>query len=149
MRTLAYGERREFEWDFSPAVAPVSIPRPRTPLSHGPQPADRNFRGSREVLSTADFSVSGRPVGSRIGKPISQRETEMTARVKPETGKNARIMTRELLDCFRRDIDSGHPVFSNRAIQILKECIECEGNFDCEATRLSALNLFASVTARG
>lgn len=56
-------------------------------------------------------------------------------------------MTRELLDCFRRDIDSGHPVFSTRAIQALKECLESGGKFDCEATRLNALSLMASVAA--
>jgi hypothetical protein len=57
-------------------------------------------------------------------------------------------ITREQLDCFRRDIHSGHPVFSTRAIQILRLCIEGEGSFDCEATRLNALNLYNAVTSR-
>ena len=35
-----------------------------------------------------------------------------------------RLITRELLDCYRRDIFSSHPIFSDRAIQSLKECIE-------------------------
>ena len=62
------------------------------------------------------------------------------------TAKRENVVTREWLDCFRRDIDSGHPVFSRRAIQTLKECLECGGTFDCEVTRLNALNLLASVT---
>ena len=57
-------------------------------------------------------------------------------------------LTREQLDCFRRDIHSGHPVFSTRAIQILRLCIEGRGSFDCEATRLNALNLYRAVTSR-
>jgi hypothetical protein len=57
-------------------------------------------------------------------------------------------ITRELLDCFRRDINSGHPVFSLRAIQALKDCIEGGGSFDCEATRLNALNLYSVVSSR-
>jgi len=64
------------------------------------------------------------------------------------TGKRERFITRALLDCFRRDIDSGHPVFSNRAIQALRECIDEGGGFDCEATRLNALNLYAMVAGR-
>lgn len=54
-------------------------------------------------------------------------------------------LTREMLDCYRRDIHSRHPVFSSQAAQSLKECIERGGNFDCEATRLSALNLYSSL----
>lgn len=57
-------------------------------------------------------------------------------------------ITRELLDCFRRDINSGHPVFSLRAIQALRDCIEGGGSFDCEATRLNAVNLYSAVAAR-
>jgi hypothetical protein len=57
-------------------------------------------------------------------------------------------ITRELLDCYYRDIHSGHPVFSNRAIQALKECIERGGRFDCEATRLNAINLYSTVIPR-
>jgi hypothetical protein len=64
------------------------------------------------------------------------------------TAKKDRLITRELLDCFRRDIYSSHPVFSERAIQTLKECIEREGSFDCEATRLNALNLYSDVATR-
>lgn len=64
------------------------------------------------------------------------------------TGKREKFISRELLDCFRRDINSGHPVFSNRAIQALKECLENGGSFDCEATRLNALNLYSVVSAR-
>lgn len=58
-----------------------------------------------------------------------------------------RFITREWLDCFHRDINSRHPVFSSRAIQELRECIE-GGDFDCEATRLSALSLYAAVASR-
>jgi hypothetical protein len=64
------------------------------------------------------------------------------------TGKRDKYITRELLDCFRRDINSGHPVFSIRAIQALKECIENGGGFDCEATRLNALTLYSVVASR-
>ncbi len=56
-----------------------------------------------------------------------------------------RLITRELLDCYRRDIYSCHPVFSTRAIQSLKESIERGGDFDCEATRINALNLYSTV----
>lgn len=55
------------------------------------------------------------------------------------------IMTREMLDCYRRDIHSRHPVFSSQAAQLLKDCIERGGSFDCEATRLSAMNLYSSL----
>lgn len=55
------------------------------------------------------------------------------------------LVTRELLDCFRRDINSSHPIFSDRAIQSLQECIELGGAFDCEATRLSALHLYTTI----
>jgi hypothetical protein len=55
------------------------------------------------------------------------------------------VMTREMLDCYRRDIHSRHPVFSTQAAQSLKECIERGGSFDCEATRLSAMNLYSSL----
>lgn len=65
------------------------------------------------------------------------------------TAQRENLITRELLDCFRRDIASGHPVFSHRAIQVLKECLECGGRFDCEATRLNALALFASLPVHG
>lgn len=56
------------------------------------------------------------------------------------------MMTRELLDCYRRDISSQHPVFHNRAVDLLKDCIERGGQFDCEATRLSALSLYRTLT---
>ena len=56
------------------------------------------------------------------------------------------IMTRELLDCYRRDISSRHPVFYNRAIDSLRDYIERGGQFDCEATRLSALSLYSSLS---
>jgi hypothetical protein len=64
------------------------------------------------------------------------------------TGNREKYLTRELLDCFRRDIDSGHPVFANRAIQALKDVIESGGGFDCEATRLNAINLYSGVASR-
>ena len=57
-------------------------------------------------------------------------------------------ITREQLDCFLRDINSGHPIFSTRAIQILRLCIEGRGSFDCEATRLNALKLYNIVASR-
>lgn len=63
------------------------------------------------------------------------------------TAKKDRLITRELLDCYRRDIYSSHPVFSDRAIQTLKECIERGSDFDCEATRLNALDLYVSVAS--
>jgi len=56
-----------------------------------------------------------------------------------------RLITRELLDCYRRDIYSSHPVFSTRAIQSLKESIERGSDFDCEATRINALDLYSAV----
>jgi|APCry1669189665_1035243.scaffolds.fasta_scaffold08331_2 hypothetical protein len=62
------------------------------------------------------------------------------------TRKKDRLITREQLDCYRRDISSSHPVFSFEAIQSLKECIESDGNFDCEATRLNAISLYCSLS---
>ena len=59
--------------------------------------------------------------------------------------KKDRLITRELLDCYRRDIYSSHPVFSDRAKQSLKECIERGGDFDCEATRINAINLYITL----
>lgn len=56
-----------------------------------------------------------------------------------------RLITRELLDCYRRDIASSHPVFAHQAIRSLKECIERGGHFDCEATRISALSLYGAL----
>jgi hypothetical protein len=64
------------------------------------------------------------------------------------TVNNEQLVTRELLDCFRRDIHSGHPVFANRAIKVLKECVEGKKDFDCEVTRLNALRLYGSVTSQ-
>lgn len=64
------------------------------------------------------------------------------------TGKGEKFITRELLDCFRRDIASGHPVFANRAIQTLKEVIECGGGFDCESTRINAFSLYSGLASR-
>lgn len=61
--------------------------------------------------------------------------------------KKDRLITRELLDCYRRDIYSCHPVFSDRAIQTLKECIERGSDFDCEATRINALDLYVAVAS--
>lgn len=61
------------------------------------------------------------------------------------TRKQDRLITRELLDCYRRDIYSCHPVFSERAKQTLKESIERGSDFDCEATRLNALDLYCAV----
>ncbi len=61
------------------------------------------------------------------------------------TQKKDRLITRELLDCYRRDIYSCHPVFSDRAIQSLKECIERGSDFDCEATRINALDLYSAL----
>jgi hypothetical protein len=55
------------------------------------------------------------------------------------------FITRELLDCYRRDIHSRHPVFSAQALHSLRECIERGGQFDCEATRLSALSLYSTL----
>ena len=63
------------------------------------------------------------------------------------TQKKDRLITRELLDCYRRDIYSCHPVFSDRAIQSLKECIERGSDFDCEATRINALDLYSTLAA--
>lgn len=63
------------------------------------------------------------------------------------TQKKDRLITRELLDCYRRDIYSCHPVFSDRAIQSLKECIERGSDFDCEATRINALDLYSALAA--
>ena len=56
-----------------------------------------------------------------------------------------RTVTRELLDCYRRDIHSCHPIFSVRAMESLRECIELGGAFDCEATRLSAMHLYFTI----
>lgn len=63
------------------------------------------------------------------------------------TRKQDRLITRELLDCYRRDIYSCHPVFSERAKLTLKESIERGSDFDCEATRLNALDLYCAVAA--
>lgn len=63
------------------------------------------------------------------------------------TRKQDRLITRELLDCYRRDIYSRHPVFSERARQTLKESIERGSDFDCEATRLNALDLYCMVAS--
>ena len=63
------------------------------------------------------------------------------------TQKKDRLITRELLDCYRRDIYSCHPVFSDRAIQSQKECIERGSDFDCEATRINALDLYSTLAA--
>lgn len=60
-----------------------------------------------------------------------------------------RLITRELLDCYRRDIFSSHPIFSDRAIQSLKECIERGSDFDSEATRINAMHLYSSLTNIG
>lgn len=62
------------------------------------------------------------------------------------TGHGEKFITRELLDCFRRDINSGHPIFANQAIEMLREAIECGAGFDCEATRLNALSLYSGLT---
>ncbi|CAL1241442.1 hypothetical protein [Candidatus Methylocalor cossyra] len=59
-----------------------------------------------------------------------------------------KLVTRAMLDCFRRDIHSGHPVFANHAIKVLKECVEGKKDFDCEATRLNAINLYGAVTSQ-
>lgn len=63
------------------------------------------------------------------------------------TGK-ARRVTREMVDCVRRDIHSGHPVYANRAAKTLKDYIETGVDFDCEATRLNALNLYSTLNVR-
>ena len=60
-----------------------------------------------------------------------------------------RLITRELLDCYRRDIFSAHPVFSDRAKQSLKESIERGTDFDCEATRINAISLYCSISGTG
>lgn len=57
-----------------------------------------------------------------------------------------RLITREQLDCFKRDIASCHPVYSTQAIRSLKECIERGGHFDCEATKISALTLYSALS---
>jgi hypothetical protein len=64
------------------------------------------------------------------------------------TGPRHKFITRELLDCFKRDINSGHPVFATRAIQALRDCVENGGGFDCEATRLNALSLYSALASR-
>lgn len=64
-------------------------------------------------------------------------------------GKRDRLITRELLDCYRRDIYSSNSFFSNQAIQSLKETIERGGDFDCEATRINALDLYCAVATNG
>lgn len=56
-----------------------------------------------------------------------------------------RLITREQLDCFKRDIASSHPIHSTQAIRSLKECIERGGHFDCEATKISALSLYSAL----
>jgi hypothetical protein len=61
---------------------------------------------------------------------------------------NEKLVTRELLDCYRRDIRSGHPVFASRALKMLKECAEGQRDFDCEVTRLNALSLYGAVAAQ-
>ena len=72
---------------------------------------------------------------------VSRREL-VEWRVPEVNAKTTRMVTREMLDCYRRDIYSRHPVFSMRAVQSLRECIELGGAFDCEATRLSAIHLY-------
>jgi hypothetical protein len=59
------------------------------------------------------------------------------------TMKKDRLITRELLDCYRRDIYSSHPLHSTEALKSLKESIESGGRFDCEATRLNAIHLYS------
>jgi|GEM_PF-782768 hypothetical protein len=61
--------------------------------------------------------------------------------------KKDRLITRELLDCYRRDIYSCHPIYSDQAIKSLKECIECGTGFDCEATRINAISLYSVVSS--
>ena len=61
--------------------------------------------------------------------------------------KKDRLITRELLDCYRRDIYSCHPIYSDQAIRSLKESIERGTDFDCEATRINAISLYSAVAS--
>jgi hypothetical protein len=58
-----------------------------------------------------------------------------------------RLITRELLDCYLRDIYSAHPIYSDRAIQSLKESIERGSDFDTEVTKINALALYSSLAS--
>ena len=58
-----------------------------------------------------------------------------------------RLITRELLDCYLRDIYSAHPIYSHRAIQSLKESIERGSDFDTEVTKINALALYSSLAS--
>ncbi len=58
-----------------------------------------------------------------------------------------RLITRELLDCYLRDIYSADPVYCDRAIQSLKESIERGSDFDTEVTKINALALYSSIAS--
>jgi hypothetical protein len=95
-------------------------------------------------LSVTPYSLTAtQPDGVSAGssRPSSQKETT-TMIVRKD-----RLITRELLDCYRRDIFSADPIYCDRAIKSLKESIERGSDFDTEVTKINALALYSSVAS--